>query len=90
MVSGMITNLEPCAERRKLEFGVTAATQKTYIARHALRVAQTGKCADITRFIMALELARSKRREAEKAHRKHVEEHGCLLSGITLNARPGP
>jgi hypothetical protein len=80
----MRTKLEPCAERRKLEFWVTAAVQKTYIARHALQSAKTGKCADTTRFIMALEFARSKRREAEKAHSNHVEGHGCGLSGISF------
>ena len=80
----MRTNLESCAQRRKLEFGVTAAIQKTYIARHALQLAKIGKCADTTRFIMALEFARLKQREAEKAHHNHVEEHGCGLSGISF------
>ena len=80
----MRTKLEPCAERRKLEFWVTAAVQKTYIARQALQSVKIGKCADMTRFIMAFEFARSERREAEKAHHNHVEGHGCGSSGISF------
>jgi hypothetical protein len=79
----MRTNREPCAELRKLEFWVTAAVQKTYIARQAQSV-KIGKCADTTRFIMAFEFARSERREAEKAHHNHVEGHGRGSSGISF------
>ena len=85
----MRVNLGSCTERQMLEVGVAAAIQKTYMARHDLKSAKTDKSADTAPFTIALEQARSKQREAEKAHHKHVEEHGCRLSGITLNARPG-
>jgi len=73
-------NLEPCPERQKLAQGLAAAIQQTYNARHELRDAKNGKSADTARFIIALERARSKQREAEKSHHKHVEEHRCALN----------
>jgi len=60
-----------------LEVGVAAAIQKTYMARHDLKAAKTDKSADTAPFIIALERARSKQRDAQNAHQKHVEEVGA-------------
>jgi hypothetical protein len=48
------------------------------MARHYLQAAKTDKSAHTAPLTIALEQAKSKEREAEKAHRKHVDEHGCL------------
>lgn len=76
--------LESCAGRKKLEFGVTAATQMTYIARRALQAAKINKRADTARFIVALKRARAKLRDAQNAHERHVDEHRCGPNGISL------
>ena len=81
-----MVNSEQCAERQKLAQSLAAAIHQTYMARNHLQAAKTDKTADTAPLIIALEQAKSKEREAEKAHHKHVEEHGCLLNGMT---RPG-
>jgi len=77
-------NLEQCAEKQKLAQSVATAIQQTYIARHALQAAKNGKSADTVQCSIALQQARSKQREAEKAHHKHVEEHRCGLKGTRI------
>ena len=62
---------------------VAAAPHQTYMARHDLHAAQTDRSGNTAPFINALERARSKQRDAQEAHHKHLEEHRCGF-GVSL------
>ena len=73
---------DSCPVRERLAQSIAKAVHETYLARHDLQAAQADRGGDTAPFIIALERARSKQREAQtrlpKTHRRaplRVERH---------------
>jgi hypothetical protein len=75
---------DSCPVRERLAQSIAKAVHETYLARHDLQAAQADRGGDTAPFIIALERARSKQREAQHVYQKHIEEHRCGLNGISL------
>jgi hypothetical protein len=67
---------DTCPQRLKLAKLVSEAIEEKYRAKADLDSAKR-KGADIRSLFLALSIARSKERNAQRILSQHIEEHGC-------------
>jgi hypothetical protein len=70
---------EPCAERARLSRPVLDAIAESSRAKEAYDAGRQGKVGNLVGLANALYEAREAEREAERAFREHVEQHGCTV-----------